>query len=542
MLRFRSFRRQLLVLILALIGAAQLVAFAIVARVHRTDAQREIRRQLDVASAQFARVVDQRNSGLARSAAALSFDVGLRQALSTTTDRATLRSALASFRGRVAAGLVALLSLEGELLAETRTGAPADAVYRPLQEAADQAETAQASGYGLIEGVLYSIMVVPLRAPDIVAWVAIAFPLDQEFIGELKAATGVEVTLRHDAQLLATTVAGPAEYVTSTLHLPTVAGPPATLVLQYSLDEKLTPARRLERVLALVFAGSLVLAALLALWVARNVSEPVQQLAAHTRKIARGDYAARVELARRDELGQLARAFNAMSAGLAERDQIRDLLDKNVSPEIAAQLLRDGGALGGEEREVTILFADLRGFTTLSENFAPRDLLTLLNRYLDRMSAEIERRGGVIDKFIGDAIMALFGAPLPQSDAADRALLAAVAMEAALGELNTELAREGRPPLALGIGINTACVVAGNIGSSRRLNYSVIGDGVNIAARLQSLTRTPEYETNIITSAATAAAAQATAQLALRSLGRVHVKGRSEPVEIFAVSAALRAE
>src|SRR5262249_55742883 len=158
-----------------------------------------------------------------------------------------------------------------------------------------------------------------------------------------------------------------------------------------------------------------------------------------TQVIARGDYDTRLALDRADELGQLAGAMNQMSAGLAERDRVRDLLDKNVSPEVAAQLMRDGAALGGQEREVTILFADLRGFTTLSEKLTPRDLVTLLNRFLDRMSGEIEAQGGVIDKFVGDEIMALFGAPVAQDDAADRALAAALAMERALAAFNAEL-------------------------------------------------------------------------------------------------------
>ncbi|MFM8337536.1 MAG: adenylate/guanylate cyclase domain-containing protein, partial [Opitutaceae bacterium] len=141
------------------------------------------------------------------------------------------------------------------------------------------------------------------------------------------------------------------------------------------------------------------------------------------------------------------------------------------------------------------------------------------------------------DKFIGDAVMALFGAPVAQGDAAARALAASRAMESALAALNTELAAEGRPPLAIGVGINTARVVAGNIGSNRRLNYSVIGDGVNVAARLQALTRVADYRANIILSAATRAAAGAAAADP-RPLGSVTVKGRSEPVEIFAVDAA----
>jgi adenylate cyclase len=310
---------------------------------------------------------------------------------------------------------------------------------------------------------------------------------------------------------------------------------PITLVLQRPLTPELAPARELKNYLLLTALTALAAGTLLALWIARGVSQPVQQLAAHTQVIARGDYATRLALDRADELGQLADAMNQMSAGLAERDRVRDLLDKNVSPEVAAQLLRDGAALGGEEREVTILFADLRGFTTLSEKLPPPELLALLNRYLDRMSAAIEAHGGVIDKFIGDAIMALFGAPVAQGDAADRALAAALAMERALAELNRELAAEGRPPLAIGIGVNTARVVAGNIGSHRRLNYSVIGDGVNVAARLQSLTRTAEYRTNLITSAATLAALRDARTFTARPLGPVQVKGRAEPVEIFAV-------
>ncbi|MES2695863.1 MAG: adenylate/guanylate cyclase domain-containing protein, partial [Verrucomicrobiota bacterium] len=301
-------------------------------------------------------------------------------------------------------------------------------------------------------------------------------------------------------------------------------------------DEKLRPARRLQWLIFWVTLGSLALAAVIAVVFSRRLARPIVELVGHTRRVAAGDYSIRNKSYRSDELGRLSEAFDKMSIGLTERDRVRDLLGKTVSPEIATQLLRDGAELGGEEREVTILFTDLRGFTTLSEQLPPHDLLALLNRYLDRMHAEIDRYGGTLDKFIGDAIMALFSAPVTQVDAADRALAAALAMERALADLNRELASEGRPPLALGIGVNTARVVAGNMGSHRRLNYTVIGDGVNVASRLQSLTRTPEYGTNIITSAATLAALRAPEKLSARPLGSVQVKGRAEPVEIFAVS------
>ena len=532
---FRSYRLRLLAAMFGLTAIAELVAFFFVARVHRLEAEREIAHQLAVASDQFTRVVAQRTADLARSAAALSWDKGLRQTLSTTTDSATLRSALDSFRGRVDAGLVALIDLQGHVLAETRAGSSAEAVYRPLFETADNSSEARANGFGIIDTALYSLAIVPLRSPDVVAWIAIGFPLDAGFVAHLKQSTGVEITIARGDAILATTVTKPARFLPAFRRVGTTTGEPAVVTLQYSLDEKLAPARRLEAILAAIFVGSLLLASIVALRIAQGISRPVQELAAHARRVGAGDYAARTTVDRADELGQLATAFNEMAAGLAERDRIRDLLDKNVSPEVAAQMLRDGAALGGEEREVTVLFSDLRGFTTLSEKLPAPALLALLNRYLDRMSGEIERHGGVIDKVIGDAIMALFGAPVKQADSADRAVAAALAMEHALAALNRELAAEGHPTLALGIGINTAPVVAGNIGSHRRLNYSVIGDGVNVAARLQSLTRDAAYRTNIVTSVATRAAVRDTAAFCFRPLGSVQVKGRSGAVEIYAV-------
>ncbi|MBI5382450.1 MAG: adenylate/guanylate cyclase domain-containing protein [Opitutae bacterium] len=534
MLRFRSFRTRLLALILALVGLVQLAAIGIVATVHRRDARREIMWELDVAARQFRQEIARGNDFTARSARALSSDHAFKQTFASTDDAATLRSALESFKLRAQFDVVAGLALDGHILAETRAGPAADAVYRPLVAAADASAQLLATGYGMIDGELYALTAVPMRAPDVIAWFVLGHRLDRAFLLGLRETSGVEITLRQGGRTLATTVDQPDElFLSNTQTLPLADGGAAEIVLQYSWDEKLAPARRLERLLALVGGGSLLLAALCAVAVARSVSRPVRALAAHTAHVARGDYARRITLARDDELGQLAAAFNRMSEGLAERDRIRDLLDKNVSPEVAAQLLRDGGALGGEEREVTVLFADLRDFTAMSERLPPRELLALLNRYLDRMSAALEREGGVIDKFIGDAIMALFGAPLDQADAADRALHAALALQTALAGLNEELAAEGRPTLAIGVGINTARVVAGNMGSHRRLNYSVLGDGVNVAARLEALTRHPEYAATILASAATLRAARD--RYATRALGEITVKGRKEPVGVHAV-------
>lgn len=537
-LRFRSFRLRLLIALLGLTAGAQAVAFAIIWRVHRSSAERELHHQLSIAANHFTRLVRQRTEDLTRRADALSWYEGLRQTLAATNDPETLRSALANSQRRTGADVAALLSLEGDVLAETRPTSGASETYAALFHVADAAEEARSTGYGWVGGQLCSLAVVPLRSPDVTAWIALGFAIDDAFLAELKASTGVDATLQRAGTTLASTHRPTDDDVAEQRVLPTVLGPPFQLSLHYSRAEKLAPARRLEAALLVVFAASLAAATLLALGVARGVSQPVQALAAHTERVAGGDYEARVNLARADEFGQLADSFNRMTAGLAERDRIRDLLDKNVSPEIAAQLLRDGAALGGEEREVTVLFSDLRGFSTLSEALPPAELVTLLNRYLDRMSAEVERHGGVIDKFIGDATMAIFGAPVLQPDSALRALRAAQAMEQALAALNAELAREGRPALGCGIGINTARVVAGNIGSQRRLNYSVIGDGVNVAARLQALTRTPEYRTNVILSQATRDKLPAADQALLRDLGAAQVKGRAEAVRIFAADPA----
>lgn len=559
MRRSQSFGTTLLLLFVLVVAGAQFATYFIVSRANRTNARELIAKDLASAAGVFRQIVDDRNDILATSASAATSDYAFKSLFARATDPATIVSAFASIRLRSKADFVTLLSLAAKPIASTAEHEVSGDVLRELVAEADASAdpNPRANGYGYLDGQLYSLVTVPVRAPDIVAWLVVGFRIDDNFARRLKEQTRVDVTFAdQDARILATTLptrvaealpaalpalrtqsgittlplAGGSSMIAANL-LPAGKTLSATLALQYSLDEKLGPARELEYLLLFVACGSLVVAAILSGAFARRLSRPVEALAEHTRVIASGDYHTRIELQRSDELGRLAESFNEMSAGLAERDQVRDLLDKNVSPEVAAQLMRDGAALGGEEREVTVLFADLRGFTRLSESLPPREVLVLLNRYLDRMSAEIERHGGVIDKFIGDEIMALFGAPVARGDDADRALSAALGMQAALAQLNQEFATEGRPPLAIGIGINTARVVAGNMGSQRRLNYSVIGDGVNVAARLQALTRTADYRAGILVSATTLERAKGSYRT--RALGALAVKGRSESVPTF---------
>ncbi len=560
----KSFRTKLLWRFVVVVALAQVLTWFVVSRFHDYQAREEIEKDLQQAARGLDRVVDERNALLAAAAATAARAYEFKQLFAGEIDVPTLRSALPSLQIGTRADVVSALTPRGELITSTAKSGADGRVYEQLAALADNSPKSTATGYGYIDGQLYSFSLALVRAPEDVAWLAIGFRIDDLFARTRRDETRIDLSFfDHEGRPLATSLsessarslAGALGRLPDSLQVNQVVEVPvageralvitrriaagegrfARLVLQYSLDAKLEPANTVERTMLQVAVGALALAAYLSLGFSRQLTQPIVELVGQTQRIARGDYTVRPTVHRADELGRLSAAFDDMARGLAERDRVRDLLDKNVSPEVAAQLLRDGAALGGEERAVTILFADLRGFTTLSEKMPPRDLLTLLNRYLDRMSAAIEAQGGVIDKFIGDAIMALFGAPVAQGDAADRAIAAAIAMEHALVALNAELAAEGRAPLAIGVGINTARVVAGNIGSHRRLNYSVIGDGVNLAARFQSLTRTPEYRTNIIVSAATLEAARA--PVGHRPLGSVNVKGRAEPVEIFAVGA-----
>jgi adenylate cyclase len=222
---------------------------------------------------------------------------------------------------------------------------------------------------------------------------------------------------------------------------------------------------------------------------------------------------------------------NYVTEGRQKR-QIREMFSKYVAPEYVAQLAEDPSRLHleGRRAELSILFSDIRGFTSISEKMQPTEVIGFLNEYLSEMALIVKDAGGTLDKFIGDAVMAFWGEPVPRADHAERACDCALRMRAATQQMAERFAREGKPPIRIGIGINTAEVVVGNIGSlDHKLDYTVIGDGVNLASRLEGLNK--EFSTTIILSEFTLA--KLAGRYDVRPLGDVKVKGKEKPVAIF---------
>jgi adenylate cyclase len=216
-----------------------------------------------------------------------------------------------------------------------------------------------------------------------------------------------------------------------------------------------------------------------------------------------------------------------------EKQQARSMLSRYLPPWTVKEMLKNPAAarLGGQRADLTVLFSDIRGFTTLSEQLPPEEVVGLLNEYLTLMTDIIFRFGGTVDKFEGDAILAFFGAPQAHDDDPERAVRAALEMRDRLGELEDRWRELAKTYLKIGIALHTGQAVVGNIGSPRKMDYTVIGDTVNLASRLQDLTK--EYGVSVLISGATQA--QVKHICSLRSLGSAEVRGRRQPVDLYEV-------
>jgi len=215
-----------------------------------------------------------------------------------------------------------------------------------------------------------------------------------------------------------------------------------------------------------------------------------------------------------------------------EKRRIRKMFSRYLSPDVIALIEKDPQKYlrpGGEMKELTVMFSDIRGFTTLSEGLTPDELVLLLNEYLGEMTEAVFANQGTLDKYIGDAVMAFWGSPVPYEDHAIRGCACALQMLGALEKLNRKWKAEGRMPLAIGIGLNTGPMTVGNMGSAQFQNWTVMGDNVNLASRLEGITKT--YRIGVVISEGTYQ--QVANQFTCRELDRIAVKGKSHAVKIY---------
>lgn len=529
--------------------------------------ERSLRRQFDVTASVFRALLAERAGRLRGETSLLAADFALKRALATY-DPDTLASVAQNQRERLGVELLWIADDRGTLLAAAGGGAAAGTAIeaiRPLPRVMQSGEADVAVTE--IAGRLLQVVATPVFAPDPIGYLLAGKAIDDATARTLGDATGTRISFLTRAQVFASSsaedgaiapalggheltdalTADPArERKTFVVHangtrllsvlLPIEAelAEPLFALVQASYDAALGPLGQLPQWVAAIGVVALLLAVIAGGVIASGIAAPLATLAQAMGAVLGGDLSRRVTLARDDEVGFLARAFNTMVAGLAERERVKDLFGRFVSHDVADAVLRGELALGGERRPVTILFQDVRGFTTIAERTTPDVLVRVVNRLFTEMVDAVEAEGGVIRQFVGDGVMALFGAPVAHADDPERAVRAALGMVARLPALNAGLEGEGMPSLRIGIGIHTGEVIAGAIGPDRRSEYGVVGDAVNLASRIEGLTR--EIGATILISAETARHLGPGFPL-----GRSHVmavRGKAEPVEVVEVLAA----
>jgi adenylate cyclase len=260
-----------------------------------------------------------------------------------------------------------------------------------------------------------------------------------------------------------------------------------------------------------------------------SIQKPIEEMLGIIERVKGGDFSQRMRVLSNDEIGVLGDAGNAMIAGLAERERIRDTFGKYVTPEIRDEILAGRIPLDGERRLATLLFSDLRGFTSYVEENAPEEVIKSMRAYFTAMQGAIRMHQGLVLQYVGDEIEAVFGVPLGYAGHADKAILAALEMRKRLKELNNTRMKAGKSPFSHGIGIHTGMVLAGNTGSEDRLSYALIGDTVNLASRIEQLTK--PLHCDILVSEETAKRLENGFQMKAEAPQKV--KGYSRPLTVY---------
>ncbi len=302
--------------------------------------------------------------------------------------------------------------------------------------------------------------------------------------------------------------------------------PPADWVSVFSLAELTAQQRTLALRIVLTGVAALVLAALIGVALSRQLARPVAELVKAAQQVRAGDYAVSLPPTNTQELNNLGQAFNEMAAGLALRDRYHSVLQQVTDPRVAEELVQGRVKLGGELREVTVVFCDIRGYTALSAGRDPVEVIEILNHHMGALTRIVQKHRGVINQFAGDAIMILFGAPMSYGNDAEHAVRCAWEMMQERERLNVE----AEEPLRIGTGIATGKVVAGCIGAESRSDYTVVGEKVNLAARLCSAAAAGQIIIDAETHTQTTAVAEVDALLPLT------LKGFAQPVPAYRVA------
>ena len=564
-------RTKIFVAFSVLIVAVLLATLSLTQFIVSREARRTLSRELLTTGQVFNGLKEERAARLQNNSVLLAGDFALKRVIAThlnpeSYDAATLSSAAQNYQARLGVELVWITDESGVLLAVSAGDAQIGRSVATLPTLKEAIETGEAaSGIAEIDGTLFQLVAVPVLAPDVIGHLVLGHVIDDAWATRLKVDTGTDISFLTEDQVFASSwLPGTRERFVPTgdfrakllrapaadrLRLLTIGGSrflslvvpvdahvskPLYALVESSYDEALAPLRALSWRIAAIGATALAIALLVCIGLAGGILGPVRTLVTGMHEVLRGNLRYRSRIERQDEIGFLARSFNEMVDGLEEREHIKDTFGRFVSRDVAEAVLAGRVPLEGERREVSILFQDIRGFTALGEQLDPATLLKVLNRFFTEAVAAVEAEGGVVKQFTGDGVMALFGAPQARDDHPRRAVRAALDIVARLDGLNVTLQEKNLPPLSIGIGVHTGVVVAGLIGPDERVEYGVVGEAVNLAARVEALTK--DVETTILVSAQIAS--RLGAGFRLGRTASLPVKGRTDPVQVVEVLAA----
>jgi|SaaInlStandDraft_6_1057023.scaffolds.fasta_scaffold07903_3 adenylate cyclase len=311
------------------------------------------------------------------------------------------------------------------------------------------------------------------------------------------------------------------------------------IVIAQISEELILEASRSVKRESIRIAGQVLSAALFLIFIfSISLTSPIEKLAEMAAKVAKGDFKVKSNVSSKDEVGALADAFDEMVVGLEERDKVKNVLNKFHGSAITDDLLKGELELGGSNKEVTVFFSDIRDFTKFSEGHTPEEVVMMLNEYFAIMVSIINKNKGVVDKFIGDAIMAVWGAPEKSDDDPFNAVKASLEMRQELDKLNERRQLRGEVPIKIGVGIHTGRAISGTIGSDERMEYTVIGDAVNTASRIEASTKS--FGTDLLISGETSDIIAES--YLIEEAGKVEVKGKTEPLRLYKVKGYIDAD